>query len=503
MNKRRNSLVVKTGIAVIVIEALILTGVGLAYLAWLFPQQGLGGVWEALAWGAPPASRAALLAGAVAGFLAILLTSLATIYLLNTQIFARLRILGDVVRQMQPESAAAPSPGMQDEIGCLHQRLSAIRLRMSERGERRELPAVERARDLEPEAQPARTALAVGRALAGMRDFDTLLTEAPHLIADHFGFYHVGIFLLDEAGEYAALRAANSAGGQQLVARRHRLPLNQESLIGRVVATHEPHSSQTGDAAGGYFPDPDLPEAHSELALPLCRGAQLWGVLDIRSVQEAAFTPVDIEALRGLADWLAAALDNARLITEAQDALAAQRRAYGEVTRQAWEELLRSQSRGYVSVADGLSPSPAHWSAGMLRAKQEGQIVQEDAATLAVPVKSRDEQVLGVVRFRRAAETGAWNAQQVALVETLSDRLSQALESARLYEESRRLALQERLVGAVSSRIRESLEMESVLQVAARELAEAFGLEDVVIRLGAADELLAQARQPAQGESEA
>jgi GAF domain-containing protein len=182
------------------------------------------------------------------------------------------------------------------------------------------------------------------------------------------------------------------------------------------------------------------------MGLPLSIGGQPLGVLDIHSVAEAAFTPEDTEILARAGRFGAVVLDNARLMTEAQQALEAQQRAYGEVTRQAWEELLRSQSRGYVSAAEGECGGAGALVGGNVAGQAEGRIVQEDAATLAVPVKSRDEQVLGVVRFRRAPEAGVWNAQQVALVETLTDRLSQALESARLYEESRRLALQERLV---------------------------------------------------------
>lgn len=503
MKRRRSSLLVKIGIAVAVAEVVILAVIGGVYMAWL-AQQGSGPAGETpAALLTQPGWRTMVVYGVVAGLLTFLLLSLTILYLINSMILGRLRLLNAVVQRVQSGdlTARVAGPFASDEIGGLQTGVNAMVACLSETVETLEHRVAERTRALEREALLRQTILEVGQAIASIRDFDTLLTAVTTLIGDRFGFYHVGIFLLDETGEYAVLRAASSDEGQRMLASHYRLAVGQESLVGEVAATQEPRISQGAGADAVYAQKSDLPDTRSEIGLPLSVGGQPLGVLDIHSSAEAAFAPEDTETLRGLADLAAVVLDNARLMTEAHQALAAQQRAYGEVTRQAWEELLRSQGRGYVSAADGVMAAPARWSAGMRQAKQEGRIVQEDPATLAVPVKSRDEQVLGVVRFRRAPETGVWNAQQVALVETLTDRLSQALESARLYEESRRLALQERLVGTVSARIRESLELESVLQVAARELAEAFGLADVVIRIGAADELLAQASQTIKDEA--
>ena len=50
----------------------------------------------------------------------------------------------------------------------------------------------------------------VGRAIAQVRDLERLLPQVTEFVSRHFDFYHVGIFLVDQAGRYAVLRAANS-----------------------------------------------------------------------------------------------------------------------------------------------------------------------------------------------------------------------------------------------------------------------------------------------------
>jgi GAF domain-containing protein len=68
-----------------------------------------------------------------------------------------------------------------------------------------------------------------------------------------------------------------------------------------------------------------------------------------------------------------------------------------------------------------------------------------------------------------------------------------ALESARLYQDTQRRAAQERLVGEVTAHMRETLDIDTVLQIAARELGEVFGLPEVYIYL---------AEEPGNGQGE-
>ncbi len=84
-----------------------------------------------------------------------------------------------------------------------------------------------------------------------------------------------------------------------------------------------------------FFDNPDLPETRSEVALPLQARGEIIGVLDVQSIEPQAFSDEDVTALEALADQVAVAISNARLMSEAQQALEAERRAYGEIGRKA------------------------------------------------------------------------------------------------------------------------------------------------------------------------
>jgi GAF domain-containing protein len=186
-----------------------------------------------------------------------------------------------------------------------------------------------------------------------------------------------------------------------------------------------------------------------------------------------------------MADQVAVALDNARLFAESQTALEAERRAYGEISRRAWTEMVRSGlDLGYMSSQEaGLAVASGDWQPEMIQASETGQKVQDGGASLAIPITIR-EHVEGVVRLQKPERAGPWTSDEVTLMESLTEQLEVALESARLYQDSQRRAIQEQLLSEVTTRMRETLDMDAVLQTAVREIGEALDLAEVEVRMG-------------------
>ena len=61
------------------------------------------------------------------------------------------------------------------------------------------------------------------------------------------------------------------------------------------------------------------------------------------------------------------------------------------------------------------------------------------------------------------------------------------MDSARLFEETRQQADRERVVGEISNRMRETMNVESVIRLAADELYKLLDLEHITIHLSSAD----------------
>jgi GAF domain-containing protein len=221
------------------------------------------------------------------------------------------------------------------------------------------------------------------------------------------------------------------------------------------------------------------------MALPLRARGAIIGVLDVQSNQPRAFGSEEAAVLQTLTDQVALAISNARLFEQVQASLDAERRLYSEVSTEAWRKLLSTQTGlSFRRSKQGLDSTGDIWRPEMHVALKTGQTAldQEQPSTLATPIKVRD-QVVGVIDARKRDGTGNWTPEQTAVIETLAEQLAVALESARLYQDTQRRAAQERLIGEVTTRIRESLDVETVLKTTASEMRQALDLDNLVIRL--------------------
>ena len=159
----------------------------------------------------------------------------------------------------------------------------------------------------------------VVRAISSIQDLETLLPQITKVISEQFNIYHAGIFLLDDNREFAVLRAANSEGGKKMLAREHKLAVGQTGIVGFVTATGQPRIASDVGTDAVFFDNPDLPNTHSEIALPLRYAGQIIGALDVQSTKSNAFNQDDIEILITLADQVATAIKNTLALEEARN----------------------------------------------------------------------------------------------------------------------------------------------------------------------------------------
>ncbi|MBN1659546.1 MAG: GAF domain-containing protein [Anaerolineae bacterium] len=471
---------------------------------------------------------------AVAVILALILSSV--IQRSITWPVAELRRGADAFRQGQMD-VAVPVAG-NDELSLLGQTFNELTAQLRGSIASLEQRVADRTRDLEQRAVELATAADVGRAAASILDLETLTRQVVNLVRERFDLYYAGLFLLDSEGRYAVLAAGTGEAGQIMLDRGHKLEVGGISMVGTACAQRQARIAldvAAGEEARGTRPEypsgwvpagaslarfdnPLLPQTRSEMALPLIIGGPMGtvlGALDVQSTLPAAFSEEDVAVLQLVADQVAVAVQNARFFAESQVSLEAARRAYGEISREAWRRLLESRggARGYISDEQGLVPlsqatephPQGERMAGSDEAIPSGPRVQGAAQAggldedvrgysdgdggpdqaWALPIQVRD-QVIGVIDAQKPEGAGAWTAEEKQVLAALVEQLGVALESARLYQDTQQRAAQERLVGEVTARMRETLDMDAVLQTAAREMRAALDLVEVEVRLDTA-----------------
>lgn len=274
-----------------------------------------------------------------------------------------------------------------------------------------------------------------------------------------------------------------------MLERSHRLELGT-GVVGFAAQSGQPRIALDVGADAVFFNNPDLPETHSEAALPLRSRSETIGVLDVQSTQAGAFSDEDLQVLTTLANQVSIAFENARLLTETRAALTQVQEVYNEFTRTEWTRAVtiaeqpgfRYQS-GRIEILENELQSP-----DVVSAAQNGEIVaspangsEEKRATLAVPVKLRGE-VIGILHVESDNPSQEWQADEISLVEAVAERAAIAMENARLFQDARRRASKEQLISEASAKISGAINIENILQTTAEELERVLGGSEVLIQ---------------------
>lgn len=352
----------------------------------------------------------------------------------------------------------------------------------------------ERTAELQKNKRELETIADVAREIAIIRDLSTLLNVSANLIQERLNYYHVGIFLVDERGEYAILRAASSIAAEKMLARNYKLRVGQTGLVGNVTNTGQAYIALDVGLDAVHFENPFLPNTRSEIALPLRSHSITIGALDIQANVANAFTEQDIQTLQILADQLAAAIENAQLAQQVEGTLNELTRANRAQAQQIWQTTINE--RGVPTYEyDGiqLREVPKNLAPELLRKLESGKpvIVRQGSQDVSLAEQKNDtlliplmifNQMIGVIGLEQEDSSHTWTEDEIAIAQAAANRAALSLENARLLEESQRRASKERMILESTARIGSAINIENILQSTAEELERVLGDSEVVLQ---------------------
>ena len=153
----------------------------------------------------------------------------------------------------------------------------------------------------------------VGRQLTSILDTRQLAKEVVELIHQSFNYYHVHIYLVDDAKQILNMAGGSGAAGKAMLSQGHALTFDQ-GIVGQV--TRQKTSILIADVKqhDKWLSNPMLPETESELAVPILLGESLLGVLDVQHNINNGLSQSDEIILQAVANQLAVALRNAQIV---------------------------------------------------------------------------------------------------------------------------------------------------------------------------------------------
>ncbi len=295
------------------------------------------------------------------------------------------------------------------------------------------------------------------RQISETQDVTALMKKTVELISQQFGHYFTGLFLLDEAGKSAVLQAASSEAGQKMLDEGYRVEVSDQNIIGRAMERQKFYISQkSGGGARSDASQTAFSETQSEIALPLIARGVVIGALDIQSDEAQGFDQNQAEVFQLLADQVATSIDSARLLSKSQAFVSQLEILTAKQTQSSWQEYLKSQNRAFQFTPAGI------------RSVSLGSTPM-NGTRLHIPLLLHGQEI-GSINLQRAGKA-YWSRPERELAEKVSLQVALALDNSRLLEETRQHAVQEQTVNEVSARLNRSLDVDTLLQTAVRELA--------------------------------
>lgn len=400
------------------------------------------------------------------------------------------------------------------------------------------------------------TAAEVSRSASSILDLDILLPQVVQLIQERFDLYYAGIFLVDQSGTRATLRAGTGEAGRTMLARNHGFELGSASMIAACIEDGKPRIALDVGEEAVRFNNPLLPETHSEMALPLISRDQVIGAMTFQDSRPEAFSAEDITALQTMADQLANTIANAQLFAQTQASLAETEALYNAVRNlsaaQSLDEMLanvmhqistvdinqatlllvepdpESDTECLVAHANwhsdlGLDPIPlgtrlttdvfnfggeqdAHEPIFVddielnkqLGGDVKNLLLQRGIMAIAFFPLWAASQQLGMLML--AVRQSHWfSEREVQFYTALAGQMAVAIERQQLFVATERRARRERLLREITESVRGSMDPETIMRTAVRELGHALG-RPAFAQLGDKENLLQAVSLPGNGQ---
>jgi GAF domain-containing protein len=374
----------------------------------------------------------------------------------------------------------------------------------------------------------------VTTAAASSTTLDNALFNAAQGLRVTMNGARVAIFLLSPEQDTLIVRAHSGFTSREVESMR--VPLGQ-GVQGWVAVNKQPSLvANTATDTRYLMIDSDV---QSELCVPLIHRDELLGILDIQSPHVAAFSEDDVTLLGTVAGSLAAIMSSTVLFEQVTQERERLRHLYEEaigmagppagdmdtLLRSALERVRSVSGADCVSIAFPSGPEEvrvemctcephlkhltglvAHYGQDVIgEALSTNLAVKYTPAStgtlsrslaqagirtaLALPLQWAGRTIGGLLLSRMSSEK-LFSTEESQLANLLALQVAATIESARLFDQTRRAAEREHLLFEITSRIRRSVDMQGILTTTASELSHALGARRASIKIGVSETAL-------------
>jgi PAS domain S-box-containing protein len=318
---------------------------------------------------------------------------------------------------------------------------------------------------LERRTRQVQTSTEIAQEIAAATELSELFRRVVTLVKDRFGYYHVQIFRHAPEQDALVMVEGYGAVGEKMKAAGHGRRYG-EGVVGTAAATGEPVLASDISQDPHWVHHPDLPDTEGELAVPITLRDRVLGILDVQSDTAGALTEEDQVMLLGLAGQIASAIEGTRLRQEMEENLRELERLTRTMSREGWEVLRREMGpSGYLFDQSVVIPADDFWTPEIGLAMEQKALVPpaSDERPVAVTPLSVRGEIIGALGVQDDPRQPL-SREDLALLESVSEQVAQALESARLLGQTQTVLAQTEALYEGSNRVIRATTTDDVLQ---------------------------------------
>ncbi|MCB0165862.1 MAG: PAS domain-containing protein [Anaerolineae bacterium] len=185
-----------------------------------------------------------------------------------------------------------------------------------------------------------------------------------------------------------------------------------------------------------------------------------------------------------------AELERERLLKEVEE-------AYRYYVRGEWEKFLGDQSQNRLQVEHHQIESEPSQASKKALAEIQTWVAQEGKAkvllaenqnghstdpAIVAPISLRGE-TIGTLSLQDIDANRRWTAEEIALVETVSEQLALTIENLRLFDDTQRRASREQLTRKIADKMRAAPDIETIIETGLMELADVLKVPRTYVKL--------------------
>ncbi len=317
---------------------------------------------------------------------------------------------------------------------------------------------IEREQIYERRARHVQISTQVVQEIASAPALDDLFQDVVTLIKERFDYYHVQIFRYEPALDAVLLVGGYGKAGQQMLAEGRQIELGR-GAVGRAAEKRQPVLEADLAQRDGWAPDPHLPDTKCELAVPIKLHQEMLGVLDVHGDAVGALVQDDQLLLESLCGQIAIAIESTRLRQEMEENLREMNALYRVTTREGWQATKAgTTSYAFDPAAKAVAPCESN---------------ETDGKMVDVPLQLRGEPI-GVISVCDDLQTPL-SDQELALINSVAEQATQALESARLFEQTQATLAETRALYRFGDVVSREMNLNVVYKAASQLLVEELG----------------------------